>query len=190
MTGNTIGRSRAPLLAALLLAACAGSPDAPTEEPDLAQSTLEGSKAVGRAVTTGAKAFGRGMGTAYEGVTNGFQEPSDRAAYGPPPKHAVSLVKKHFARVLRYPDSTRFKIGRPERGYMNKGILRGGGVAWQGWLVDVDVETVQGLTKHRAAKSYVVRIRDGDIIEVHKDDSLLRRLDTRPDARPARMSPR
>ncbi len=63
---------------------------------------------------------------------------------------------------------------------MNKGIFRGGGVAWQGWLVDVDVETVQSLTKHRAGRSYVVRIRDGEIIEVHQDSTLLRRLEQAP----------
>lgn len=141
---------------------------------------IEGSKAVGRAVANGAVAFGQGMGTAYQGVRHGFQEPSDDAAFGSYPKSYVDLVKKHFFRVLRYPEDTRFTFERPQKGYMNKGLFRGGGVAWQGWLVDVDVETVQGLTKHRASRSYVVRIRDGEIIEVHQNSALLGRVEQAP----------
>ena len=160
--------------------ACASSPEGVAEKPDLGRGVIEGSKAVGRAVANGAVAFREGMGTAYRGVRHGFQEPSDDAAFGPHPRGYVDLVKKHFFRVLRYPDDTRFRFARPQKGYMNKGLFRGGGVAWQGWLVDVDVETVQSLTKHRAGRSYVVRIRDGEIIEVHQDSTLLRRLEQEP----------
>jgi len=160
--------------------ACASSPEEVEEKPDLGRGVIEGSKAVGRAVSDGAVAFGRGMGTAYQGVRHGFQEPAEDAAFGPYPKGYVDLVKKHFYRVLRYPEDARYSFARPQKGYMNKGLFRGGGVAWQGWLVDVDVETVQGLTKHRAGRSYVVRIRDGEIIEVHRDSTLLRRVDPAP----------
>ncbi len=160
--------------------ACASSPEDAAEKPDLGRGVIEGSKAVGRAVANGAVAFGRGMGTAYQGVRSGFQEPPADAAFGSYPKGYVDLVKKHFFRVLRYQDDTRFTFGRPQQGYMNKGLFRGGGVAWQGWLLDVDVETVQGLTKHRAGRSYVVRIRDGEIIEVHQNSALLGRVEQAP----------
>jgi hypothetical protein len=144
------------------------------------KGVIEGSKAVGRAVKHGATAFGRGMGTAYQGIRHGFQEPSQDAAYGPYPKGYVVAVKKYFHRVLRYPEDTRFVLGRPQKGYMNRGLFRGGGVAWQGWLIDVQVETVQNLTGHRADHAYVVRMRNNEIIEVHSDSTLLRRVEQPP----------
>ena len=181
MTWSTIRGVALPFLACLLFAACASTPEEEVaDKPDLGRGVIEGSKAVGIAMKDGAVAFGRGMSTAYRGVRHGFQAPADEAAYGPFPKHYVDNVKKHFFRVLRYPDDTRFVLGRPLRGFMNQGLLRGGGVAWQGWLVDVEVETVQSLTKHRAGRRYVVRLRDDEIIEVHKDDTLLRRVEQYP----------
>ena len=181
MTWSTFRELAPPILAALLLAACASTPEEEVEEkPDLGRGVIEGSKAVGKAMKDGAVSFGKGMGTAYKGVRHGFQEPDADSSFGRYPKQYVSLVRKHFFRVLRYPDDTRFVLSKPQRGYMNKGLFRGGGVAWQGWLVDVDVETVQGLTGHRASRSYVVRIRDNEIIEVHKDGTLLRRVESSP----------
>jgi len=164
----------------LLLAACASSPDDDDEAPDLGKGAVEASKAVGRGMKDGAQAFGRGMGQAYQGVRHGFQAPEDQARYGSYPESYVDLVKKHFFRVMRYPESTRFSFGQPSRGYMNKGLFRGGGVAWQGWLVDVQVETVQKLTRHRAGRTYVVRVREGEIIEVHENDTLLQRVAETP----------
>lgn len=181
MTWSTIRGVALPILACLLFAACASTPEEEVvDKPDLGRGVIEGSKAMGVAMKDGAVAFGKGMGTAYQGVRHGFQEPTEEAAFGPFPKRYVNNVKKHFFRVLRYPDDTRFVLGRPQRGYMNKGLLRGGGVAWQGWLVDVEVETVQGLTRHRAGRRYVVRMRNNEIIEVHKDDTLLRRVEQHP----------
>jgi hypothetical protein len=158
----------------LLLACASASPEDPEygQPPDLAEATV----AFAGAVKTGAGSFSRGMGTAYRGVRQGFAEPGAAAACGPYPEEYVSLVKRHFARVLRYPDDASYRMGRPGRGYMNHGLLRGGGVAWQGWLVDVEVETRQRLTGHRSARGYVVRLRDGEVVDVHTDASLLRRL--------------
>ncbi len=166
------------VLVGALLTACASTPeeDAAADRTDLGKGTLEASKAMGRAMKDGAKAFGSGVGTAYKGMRHGFAEPDEQTSFGPYPKNYVRMVKSHMIRVERYPETSRFKIGRPQLGYMNKGILRGGGVAWSGWLVDVEVETVQSLTRHKARGTFVVRIRDGEIIEVHKDDSLLRRV--------------
>jgi hypothetical protein len=176
VTKRTPRRHSALLAACFVLSACAGTPEESADPPDLGRGAIEASKSMARAVTGGAAAFGRGVGTAYGGVRQGFQEPAGDAAYGPYPKNYVDLVKKHFTRVLRYPEAANYTLGKPARGYMNQGLLRGGGVAWQGWLVDVEVQTVQSVTGHRAARSYVVRIRDGEIIEVHQDPSLLRRL--------------
>ncbi len=39
------------------------------------------------------------------------------------------------------------------------------------------VETTTDLTKHRAAREYVLRLRDHDVVDVHTDDSLLRRVE-------------
>jgi hypothetical protein len=49
---------------------------------------------------------------------------------------------------------------------MNAGILAGGEVEWQGWLVDVEIETPTFAGQKRS-KAYVVRMRDGEVEEVH-----------------------
>lgn len=175
MTQSTPLPALVALWLALLLAGCATrSPDDPEygAPPDLAEASV----AFGRSVKNGASAMGRGMGTAYQGVRHGFAEPESDADFGPYPKDYAVLVKKHFMRVLRYSDDASFRFGRPQKGYLSKGLLRGGGIAWQGWLVDVDVETRQSLTGHRKTRPYVVRLRDGEVVDVHTDDTLLKRV--------------
>ena len=93
-----------------------------------------------RAVTGGAAAFGRGVGTAYGGVRQGFQEPAGDAAYGPYPKNYVDLVKKHFTRVLRYPESANYTLGKPARGFFEGALASAGVRAGEAVMVGDDAE--------------------------------------------------
>lgn len=151
---------------------CASTADDP---PDLGKATVK----VAHAMKSGAGAVGRGMGTAYRGVRSGFAAPDGEAEFGPYPADYVTALKRYFVLALRYPQDTSFRFGRPERGYLNQGLFRGGGIAWQGWLVDVQVETRQRLTGHRASRSYIARMRDGEVVDVHADGALLRRVEPR-----------
>ena len=173
-----------PLVLLLLPLACASSA---AQAPDIGRGAVEGGRAVavavgrgavatGRAVGQGAVATGRGMGTAYRGLRDGFQAP-EGGGYGPAPKRYVHLIKRHFVRALDYPEDARFAFRRPVRGYMNYGLLRGGGVAWQGWLVDVKVETDRLMGEEARVEQLVVRVRGGEVIDVHAGDDLLHRVE-------------
>ena len=71
--------------------------------------------------------------------------------------------------VLRLPEHASLRVGRPRKGYMNDGLLRGGAVAWRGYLVDVEVTRRASLFGDELrTHGYVVRLRDGEIIDVHK----------------------
>ena len=133
---------------------------------------------VGRGVATGATAVGRGMGTAYRGVSRGFQRPEAQAEYGPYPDQYAELIPKHFVHVLDFPRNARFKLALPQRGYMNKGLLLGGGVAWQGWVVEVEVQLDGGWGRDEpVTQQYSVRIRDDFVVDVHKGKGVLHVLD-------------
>lgn len=147
-----------------------------------------GAVVVGRGVATGASGAGRSLGTAYRGVRQGFQEPAGDASYGPYPREYADLVRKYFLHVLDYPATVRLKLDRPVQGYMNQGLFQGGGVAWQGWIVDVQVEQVGGWGRREPlVERFAVRIRDDFVIDVHRDRSVLHRLtgSPRPAALPA-----
>lgn len=128
-------------------------------------AVASGATAVGK----GAVAVGRGLGTAYRGVRGGYQAPEGEEDFGAFPDAYVSEIVKHFRRILDHPEDARFVFGEPTRGWMNHGILRGGGVAWRGWLVDVAVHTRDRLSGEIISHRFVVRLRDGDVIDVHRD---------------------
>ncbi len=76
-----------------------------------------------------------------------------------------------------------FSFGEPQRGYLNRGLLQGGGVAWRGYVVDVEVTARRGISRQIRTIPYVVRIRDGEVIEVHESDTLIGRLGASASAR-------
>jgi hypothetical protein len=195
VTKHTISGALAAVLLATLSGGCAteAPPSAPAAsqadaaaapEPEAwKQQASEVATTVGSGVRTGAKAVGRGAvavgkatATAYQGVTQGFQEPERAAAYGRFPKDYARIVRRHFVRILDYPEDARFRIGKPVKGYMNRGLLLGGGVAWQGYLVDVEVDARWGIARQWETHQYVVRIRDGEVVEAHRDPGMLRRV--------------
>lgn len=164
---------------AIGLCACASVPE--EEEPNPADQsfgewTSETLGTMGRAVRDGAGAVGRGAGTAYTGLSKGYRAPSSEADFGSFPADYVEVVKKHFVRIRRVSKEAGFSFGAPRRGYVNRGLLQGGGIAWRGYVVDVEVTTRRGISRQRATLPYVVRLRDGEVVEVHENDTLIGRL--------------
>lgn len=169
-----------PLLAAL---GCT-SIDGPTEDVDTWKSSWKGrAVAVKDGAAAGAEVVGESIGTAYTGIRDGFEDPADDG-WGRPPSRYPERIRKHMIRFEGVSEKANFKFGAPERGYMNAGILAGGAIEWQGWLVDVEVVTTTFAGQQRS-KGYVVRMTEGEVEEVHdaKYVSAIRRVE--PSTQPA-----
>jgi hypothetical protein len=126
---------------------------------------VEGTRKVAAGTARGARAVGRSIGTAYRGVSQGFQDPADAAAYGPYPDDYVSVIRKHMLRFEGVDERASFEFGQPVRSYLNKGLLRGGEVEWQGWIVDVSIRTTSAFGQPQT-EAFVVRLSHGDVVEV------------------------
>ncbi len=115
------------VVACALLVGCASAPE--DERPDFGKAALAFGGSAARAMKEGASATAQASGTAWRGVRAGFADAEADASYGPYPKRYVALVRRHFTRVLGYPDDASYQISKPVRGFMNKGLFQGGGVA-------------------------------------------------------------
>jgi hypothetical protein len=161
-------RTLVPLLATALLCACAsseGSSPAPSRVETLKTGVKQGGEKVATATVRGAVVVGDSVGTAYRGVTSGFEEPEGASAYGPYPRDYVNTIRKHMMRFQGVKDTASFQFGKPVRAYLNKGLLRGGDIDWQGWVVDVTIET-KTVFGQPDVDECVVRMKDGDVVEV------------------------
>ncbi len=136
----------------------------------LAASRVAGatSRAAG-ATWQAARSTRQQMGVAASGLRNGFARPAPDADYGPPPAaDYAAALRSHFRHALRFPESASFRFGRPHKGYMNEGLLEGGGVAWCGYLIDVEVTRKSSLFGEALrTEPFVARVRDGQVIDVH-----------------------
>lgn len=164
-------------IALLLLLGCT-SIDGPTAEVGEWKNEW---KERGARVADGASRAGEAVGdsvvTAYSGVKTGFEEP-DGTNFGPYPKSYVATIKRHMLRFEGVSDEATFQFGKPEKGFMNKGILAGGKIDWQGYLIDLNIASTTFAGQSRS-KSYVVRMKDGEVVEVHDAEyaAALRRLE-------------
>ena len=152
------------LIAGLLLCSCTSLEGSTADTTTWTSEVKSGSVKVARATARGAEAVGDSMGTAYRGVTNGFEDPKDKA-YGPYPRDYVNTIRKHMMRFENVSDKASFRFGKPEKAYLNKGLLRGGDIEWQGWVVDLAIETTTVFGQPHT-EEYVVRMNDGDVVEV------------------------
>ena len=154
----------AALLLCAWLCACT-SLEGPTADTDTWTSEVKaGTQKVAATTARGARAVGRSIGTAYHGVSHGFQDPS-ASAYGRYPRNYVAVIRKHMTRFQGVDEKASFEFGKPVRSYLNKGLLRGGEIEWQGWIVDVSIETTTAFGQPHT-EQYVVRMNDGDVVEV------------------------
>jgi hypothetical protein len=178
-------RTFALLITAALLISCSSFEGTSAKVEDLGTDLKAGSRKVASATVSGAEAVGDSVGTAYHGVKQGFQEPDDRA-YGPYPKNYVNKVRNHMLRFGGVEKSAGFTFGKPERSYLNKGLLLGGEIEWQGWVVEVAVQTTTRFGQPQVDE-YVVRMNDGEVIEVVEKDhaGALKRADAAETAKPS-----
>ena len=78
---------------------------------------------------------------------------------------ALKVVLENMLRFEDVPDKAGFRFGKPEKGYLNKGLFRGGDIEWQGWVVDLAIESTTVFGQPHTDE-YVVRMNDGDVVEV------------------------
>ena len=109
------------------------------------------------------------LGTSALGCAK-FDTPRHDAQFGRPPADYGPAVKQYMLSHLDFPDDARIRIGKPRRAYMNEGAWLGGKILWVGYLVDVHVQSVQ--KGFRRSEDYVIRMRDGEIVEVHSANNL------------------
>ena len=178
-------RTIVPQVAALLLCACSSLEGTTADQETWTSDVKQGARTVASATARGAAAVGDSLGTAYQGVSNGFEDP-EHSGFGPYPNDYVRTIRKHMQRFEAVPETASFSFGKPERSYLNKGLLRGGKVEWQGWVVDIAIETKTAFGQPHT-EEYVVRMNDGDVVEVLEAEyaSALRRVKQDPPSTPA-----
>jgi hypothetical protein len=152
------------LAAASLLCSCTSVQGTRTIAAELTQDVQVGGEKVASASVRGAEVVGESVGTAYRGVKKGFDPPATDA-YGTDPLDYVNTIRKHMLRYEGVEQTASFQFGKPARAYQNKGLLRGGEIDWQGWVVDVAVATKTPFGQPDT-REYVVRLTDGDVVEV------------------------
>ena len=172
------------LIAATALCSCA-RPDRGTWRTDITEGTQKVASATVRGAEVTAEVVGESMGTAYRGMKNGYAPP-DQDAYGPRPRDYVNQIRRHMLRFEGVKATASFQIGQPVRAYLNKGLMRGGDVEWQGWLVDVEIQTKTALGQPDVGH-YVVSMKDGEIVEVMEKEyaSAFQRVPADPPPVPA-----
>jgi hypothetical protein len=137
----------------------------------------------------GAGAVGETLTVAAKGVAKGFDDP-DAEAWGAYPKEYPRIIQTHLRRFEGLPKNASLRFGRPVKGYMNQGLFQGGGIAWQGYLVDVMVAVPSRFEGQEKELSYTIRMRDGEVIEVHdaRYASALRREEAEHEPGPGAMA--
>ena len=160
-----------PLLCVLGAAAlgCATYSEPALQPEHWAQEVKSQTSRAADATARSAAAAGQAMGTAYQGVRNGFQPP-DANGYGSFPRDYAAAIRRHLQHFENISKSASIRFGRPEKGFLNEGVLVGGAVAWQGYLIEVEVLEQALFASQTEPDRYVVRMRDGDVLEVLEAD--------------------
>lgn len=159
-----IVRTLVLLTAASLLSSCISLEGAVSRLESVGTGMKEDGQTVASATVRGAEVVGESVGTSYRGVRDGFQEPDD-TAYGPYPRDYANTIRKHMLRFEGVKQPASFVFGEPVKSYLNKGLLLGGDIDWQGWAVDVAIQTKTPFGQTQLDE-YVVRMNDGDVVEV------------------------
>lgn len=69
----------------------------------------------------------------------GFEKLPEGHDFGPPPVGYEEAVKARFQYALKDPNSAMYRIGTPYTAYSNTGLAGGGGIAWSGYAVNVQI---------------------------------------------------
>lgn len=99
-----------------------------------------------------------------------YETPRLDAHYGDFPAGYQELVRRGISNQFHYPPEARFEIGKPRKVYLNEGIFLGGRVVWLGYAVDARVQAIE--RGFRRDVRYVVRLRNDEVVEIHKANNL------------------
>jgi len=159
-------RSPAAHLAWLALAlGCANYSQPAADKQQWSDSVRQGAGQAAELTADGARAAGKAVKVAVTGVRKGFDEP-DPKAYGSFPAGYAGRIRHHMQHFGGVSPEASFQFGKPARGYLNAGLLAGGGVRWQGYLVEVRVEQEALFASQARPQRFVVRMREGEVVEV------------------------
>ncbi len=182
-----IAHTLALFIAAFLIGACTSLEGTGARVETLTTDVRDGTGRVAAVTARSAEAIGDSVGTAYRGVKQGYEEPESQA-YGPAPRNYASAIRKHMLQFERVSRTASFSFGQPVKGYLNEGLLRGGEVEWQGWLVDLQIASRTRLGQPEVDE-YVVSMKDGEIVEVIEKDHAGAFQRVSPDRPPVLASP-
>ena len=85
--------------------------------------------------------------------------------YGYPPKDYQMTIRNYFANKLKRASTAQYSFSKPQRAYKKKGFAYGGGIEWEGWLVDVSIATSNRMGRMLTPKPHMVLFKDSMIIE-------------------------
>jgi hypothetical protein len=98
-----------------------------------------------------------------------FERP-DADAFGEPPRGYEDAIRAYFETTLKDPESARYKFGEPFKAHGNSGWMRGGGVTWVGYAVDVDVNAKNSFGGYTGYQRYIVAFTGEQIYRVVRAD--------------------
>ncbi len=103
-------------------------------------------------------------------------------AYGPEPtvEQIEETTKSLFQRALIDPWSAHYEYGKPYKAYYLYPLISGGGVNWQGWAVDVRVNSKNRMGGYAGWTVYHVGFTQGRAVnawEAQETEVLFQRAD-------------
>lgn len=83
--------------------------------------------------------------------------------FGAPPTadQVEKSVPAYFTNVLIDPFSAHYQYGVPYKAWLKAGLIQGGGIAWEGWAVDVNVNAKNRLGGYTGWQPYHVAFTGG-----------------------------
>ncbi|HIO96064.1 MAG TPA: hypothetical protein EYG67_04510 [Campylobacterales bacterium] len=91
--------------------------------------------------------------------------PVQMSKYGYPPQNYQLTIKNYFSNKLKHASTAQYTFSSPQRAYKKKGFAYGGGVEWEGWMVDVSIATQNRTGRMLSPKPYMVLFKNSMIIE-------------------------
>lgn len=108
-----------------------------------------------------------------------FQHPQTLADCGIAPQNYENTIKDQFEKMLKDPDSARYKFGQPVRAYSNGGLIFGGKVEWAGYLVDVNVNGKNSYGGYSGFRPYMALFSGNQLVRIVEgsEDILVHRME-------------
>ena len=86
----------------------------------------------------------------------GFETLPDGYNFGLPPSNIDQKIINHFETVLKDPSRAKYRIGTPFKAYQNVGLVGGGGIAWAGYTVNVNINSKNSYGGYTGFTPYLV----------------------------------